>query len=118
MQTCQAYQSCPVCTHAWSPPLSRGIVADGYRRFLPMGDPGRAQKVTYKGLVYEYKNACEKPPAKLRDTDFVESVCAVATEKEPFLGHKFPPVLCCLPEFDWGRIFGTPELMHGNIAHI
>ena len=114
MQTCQAYQSCPVCTHSWSPPLSRGVVCDGYRRFLEIDDPGRQQKVTYKGLVYEYKNACEKPPPKERDTAFVQSVCAVATEKKPFLGHKFVPIICRLPGFDWGRVICTPEAMHGK----
>ena len=113
MQTCQAYQSCPVCTHAWSPPLTRGCVADGYRRFLDIGDAGRQQKVTYKGLTYEYKDACDQPLPKMRDTHFVQSVCAVATEKKPFLGHKFAPLFCRWPEFDWERLMTTPEIMHG-----
>jgi len=89
MQTCQAYQSCPVCTHAWSPPLNRGCVADGYRRFLEMGDPGRQRKVKYKGLSYEYKDVCVRKVPKTRDTEFVQSVCAVVTKNKPWLGHKF-----------------------------
>ena len=113
MQTCQAYQSCPVCTHAWSPPLSRGCVADGYRRFLEMRDPGRQRKVKYKGLSYEYKDVCARKVPKTRDTEFVQSVCAVATVKKPQLGHKFAPIFSRLPGFDWQRIFGAPEVMHG-----
>lgn len=116
MQTCQAYQSCPVCTHAWSPPLSRGVVADGFRAFLAEDDDGRQQKVTYKGLVYEYKDACNLPTPQDRNMELVQSVCAVATEKNPILGHKFPPVICSWPEFDWKRVICTPELMHGNEA--
>lgn len=118
MQTCQAYQSCPVCTHAWSPPLSRGCVADGYRRFLEMGDPGRQRKVKYKGLCYEYKDACARKVPKTRDTEFVQSVCAVATVKKPWLGHKFAPVLSRLPGFDWQRLFGAPEVMHGIYVNV
>lgn len=115
MQTCQAYQSCPVCTHAWSAPLRirGGCVTDGYRRFLDIGDEGRQQKVTYKGQTYEYKDECRQPRPKMRDTEFVRSVCSVASEKKPFLGHKFPPIICRWPEFDWERIFTSPELMHG-----
>ena len=52
MITCQGYQSCPVCTHAWSPPLSRGVFADGFRAFLPEHDPGRQNKITYEGEVW------------------------------------------------------------------
>ena len=50
MQTCQAYQSCPVCTHSWSSPLSRGVVCDGYRSFLPVDSPGREARVQYAGV--------------------------------------------------------------------
>ena len=114
MLTCQAYQSCPVCTHAWSPPLSHGCVADGFRAFLPENDPGRQQKFTYEGEVYEYKNVCDLPTPKDRDMELVQSVCSVATEKKPILGHKFPPVICSWPEFDWRRILCTPEAMHGK----
>ncbi len=113
MITCQGYQSCPVCTHAWSPPLSRGVVADGFRAFLAEHDPGRQKNITYEGEVYEYKSACDLPVPKNRDMELVQSVCAVATEKKPILGHKFPPVICSWPDFDWRRVLATPEAMHG-----
>ena len=54
MQACQAYQSCPVCTHSWSEPLSHGAVCDGHRAFLPPGAPGRQKHVQYKGHTYQY----------------------------------------------------------------
>ena len=55
MQACQAYQSCPICTHAWSKPLNRTPVYDGFRSFLPKDHVGRQKRVHYKGHVYEYK---------------------------------------------------------------
>lgn len=118
MVTCQGYQSCPVCTHAWSKPLSHGVVADGFRAFLPEADPGRQQKFTYEGEVYEFKNKCDIPTPKERDMELVQAVCTVATEKKPILGHKFPPVICSWPEFDWQRVLTAPELMHGNFVTI
>lgn len=115
MISCQGYQSCPVCTHSWSPPLSHGVVCDGYRAFLPEGDPGRQQKFTYQGEVYEFKDACDISMPKERDMELVQAVCAIATERKPILGHKFAPVICSWPEFDWQRVLTTAELMHGNI---
>ena len=56
MQTCQAYQACPVCTHSWSAPLNHGVVCDGHRAFLPVDHPGRQQRVLYKGQTYEYRS--------------------------------------------------------------
>ena len=112
MITCQGYQSCPVCTHALSPPLSHGLVADGFRSFLPMGDPGRQQSFMHEGERYEFKDVEVRPIPKNRNTELVWSVCAIATKRRPILGHKFPPVICSWPEFDWERLMTTPELMH------
>ena len=57
MQSCMGYQTCPLCTHSWSKPIGRNnkLVYDGYRCFLPVGDPGREKVVTYKDNVYEYR---------------------------------------------------------------
>ena len=112
MQTCQAYQGCPVCLHSWSAPLSHGCVCDGFRRFLPPGDPGRQRRVMYKGLQYEYKDECLLPEPKIRDQSLVQSICSIATAKKPVLGHKVPPVVARIPGFRWRRILCTPEAMH------
>ena len=112
MQACQAYQSCPMCTHSWSPPLTRGCVCDGFRSFLPPGAHGREQRVEYEGHVYQYKNKCERPKPKYRDTAFVKAVLTVATRKKPVLGHKCAPLICRWPGFDWVRVLCVPEFMH------
>ena len=113
MQTCQAYQACPVCTHAFSKPLTRGVVADGYRSFLPSRSAGRARRVRYKGHIYEYKDVERRPKPKYRSTEFVKQVLSIATSKNPVLGHKTAPLLCRWPGFDWRRVICTPEAMHG-----
>jgi len=112
MQACQAYQSCPVCTHCWSPPLSRGCVCDGMRSFLPPDAPGREQRVEYNGNVYEYKDKCTRPKPKYRDSAFVKSVLTIATRENPVLGHKFAPLIASWPGFDWRRVLCVPEMMH------
>ena len=33
--------------------------------------------------------------------------------RSSILGHKFPPVICSWPDFDWRRVLATPEVMHG-----
>ena len=112
MQACQAYQSCPVCLHAWTKGLFRKASYDGYRRFLPAGAEGREQKVNYCGQVYEYRNVCDEPKPKYRDGAFVKSVVALATPKKPLLGHKDVPMVAGWPGFDWRR-YNIPEIMHG-----
>lgn len=114
MQTCQAYQSCPTCTHSWSPPLGprRGCVYDGVRSFLPPDSPGREQRVEYAGHVYEYKNKCDRPEPKYRDSTFVQAVLSIATPRNPVLGHKVAPLISSWPGFDWSRVLCVPELMH------
>lgn len=114
MQTCQAYQSCPVCLHSWSKPLSRGVVCDGHRAFLPAGDAGRQERVVYKGNTYEYKDVCETPKPKYRDDAFVQSVLTICSEKKPVLGHKTAPLPCRFPGFSWLRFLGNQEIMHGS----
>jgi hypothetical protein len=81
---------------------------------LPEGDPGRQQKFTYQGEVFEFKDACDVATPKLRDMELVQAICTIATEKKPILGHKFPPVICCWPEFDWQRVLTAAEVMHGR----
>ena len=115
MQTCQAYQSCPVCTHAWSPPLSRGVDVNGSCLWVILGvhkrwltkDSSMSTRMYVRNLLPSFGT-----PILLS-----QFVLTIDTEKQPFFGHKFPPILCCLPEFDWGRIFGIPELIHSNIAN-
>ena len=113
MQACQAYQSCPNCTHAFSEPLTRGVVCDGFRVFLPPGSAGRERLVKYKGNTYEYKDVERRPKPKYRDNKFVKKVLSIATTKNPVLGHKTAPLLCNWPGFDWRRVMGLPEPMHG-----
>lgn len=58
MQSCQSYQSCPVCTHKWSPGSlvgKRQCVCDGYRRFLSIQSRARQKNFTYKGHEYQYR---------------------------------------------------------------
>ena len=58
MQACQAYQSCWVCTHSWSPGRlvgRRQCIFDGYRAFLAPGSRARRQTFTYKGNKYQFR---------------------------------------------------------------
>ena len=58
MQSCQAYQSCPVCTHEWTPGSvlgRKGCVCDGYRRFLAKNSRARDKSFRFKGHKYEYR---------------------------------------------------------------
>lgn len=114
MQTCQAYQSCPVCTHSWSKPLHHGVVCDGHRAFLPEGDPGRQRTYIFKGQKYEYKDECTTAPPKTKDNEFVKSILTLCTSRKPILGHKTPPLPARMPGFDWLRVLGCPEIMHGK----
>lgn len=58
MQACQAYQSCWVCTHSWSPGRlvgRRQCLFDGYRVFLAPGSRARRQTFRYKGRKYQFR---------------------------------------------------------------
>lgn len=59
MQACQAYQSCWVCTHAWSPGRlvqRRQCIFDGYRSFLAPESRGRRQTFRFKGIKYQFRS--------------------------------------------------------------
>lgn len=58
MQACQAYQSCWVCTHSWSPGRlvrRRQCIFDGYRAFLAPGSRARRRTFKFKGFTYQYR---------------------------------------------------------------
>ena len=51
-----------------------------------------------------------------RDDKFVQSAVGVATEKNPFCGHKGAPLLSNWPGYSWYRM-NVPEIMHGTHRH-
>ena len=58
MQACQAYQSCWVCTHSWTPGRlvgRRQCIFDGYRVFLAPTSRARRQTFMYKGQKYQFR---------------------------------------------------------------
>ena len=115
MQACQAYQSCWCCTHAWSPGSlvsRRQCIFDGFRRFLRVGSRARQKTMFYKGKMYEFRNICVAPKPKKRDDEFVRVAVSLATNAQPFCGHKYVPLVAKWPSFNWYR-FGIPEPMHG-----
>ena len=54
---------------------------------------------------------------KVRSNDFVRKAVALASEKNPFAGHKTTPLLARWPGFDWVR-YNVPEIMHGKTEHL
>jgi len=61
MQACQAYQSCWVCTHSWSPGRlvrRRQCIFDGYRAFLTPNSRARRRTFKFKGIKYQYRWVC------------------------------------------------------------
>ena len=114
MQNCQAYQSCCVCTHTWSPGPRRKCMYDGYRCFLRMGSRGRDKRVVFRGHVYEYRDVEERPIPTRRDDGLVHAAVKMAMDRrQPILGHKRYPLLSQWPGFSWYR-FNPPDLMHDS----
>lgn len=117
MQHCQAFQSCCICTHSWTPGLSRGCDCDGYRRFLAMTSRGRMRKVRYNGNVYEFSELERRKPPTYRDVKLARQCLAVGTKSQPFLGHKHAPLVGNWPGYAWRRV-NVPEWAHGSLHNI
>ena len=116
MQACQAYQSCWVCTHSWSPGSlinRKACIYEGSRCFLKAGSRGRQKTLFHKGNKYEFRNVCVTPEPRRRDEDFVRVAVSLATKSKPFCGHKYVPLIGKWLSADWYR-FGIPEPMHGR----
>ena len=117
MQACQSYQACPICLHAWSPgALIRRThcIYDGARCFLAPGSRARQRRFRRKGQTYEYRCVETRPKPKYRDDEFVKSAVALATNAQPFCGHKpVVPLLAMWPGWSWRRT-NQPEPMHGS----
>ena len=59
MQSCQSYQGCPVCLHAWTKGKTIGrkqVVCDGYRCFLHKDSAARNKSFVFEGQKYEYRS--------------------------------------------------------------
>lgn len=66
---------------------------------------------TYTCLVC--RNIEKRPVPAKRDDAFVQRAVSVATEKQPFCGHKTTPLLAKWPGYSWYRT-NVPEIMHGR----
>ena len=120
MQTCQAYQGCPTCTHSWSPGSlipRKQCVYDGYRRFLCAGSRGRKKTFKYQGAWYQFRCVETRPKPTTRDDVFVRKAVSLGSEKKPFAGHKSAPLLARWPDFSWYRM-NVVELMHGELHNL
>lgn len=119
MQTCQSYQGCPICLSVWSPGrLVRRTqcLYDGYRQFLAPGSRARQKSFTRKRHTYEYRCVETRTKPRYRDDEFVKSAVALATNAQPFCGHKPQvPLLAGWPGWSWRRT-NTPEPMHGSLT--
>ena len=117
MQTCQSYQGCHVCLASWSSGrlvFRRQCLYDGYRQFLAPASRARAKSFRHKGHTYQYRCVEVRQKPKYRDDDFVMSAVALATNAQPFCGHKPQvPLLALWPGWSWRRT-NTPEPMHGT----
>ena len=112
MQTSGAYQSCCVCIHSWSHGLVKKPIYDGYRQFLQAGSRARQRTFRYRGHTYQFKNVEHLLPSRKRNGDFVRECVAVAEMRgEPFMGHKWMPMISNWPGFDWYRL-NVPDVMH------
>ena len=109
MQAVSAFYPCPHCIHNWQPGL-RGQVYGGYRRFLEIGSSWRSKTFTFRGHVYEFRDAENRPPAKLRNDHNVAIMAARGTPARPFLGHKGLPFLSSWEGVDWEG--STCDKMH------
>lgn len=57
MESCLAYQGCPVCLHTWSAGSLLGqtkCIYDGYRRFLDVNSRARRPRFRHGGNVYQF----------------------------------------------------------------
>ena len=114
MQHNQAYQSCCVCTHAFTPGLVRACDFDGFRRFLAVTSRGRMRRLRSNGQTYEFSEVERRPPAQHRDTKFVRECLQAGRQlRMNLLGHKHAPLIAKWPGFDWWRV-NVPELMHDS----
>ena len=59
------------------------------------------------------RNVEKRQVPGLRDDKFVRRAVGVATEKNPFCGHKSAPLLAKWPHYSWYRM-NVPEIMHGK----
>ena len=109
MQAVTAIYPCPLCLHTWQPGLTRPIYG-GYRRFLPVGHPWRAQNFTFKGHKFEYRDVERRPPPIRRTDALVDRMLARARPGRPCCGHKGAPFLSNWDGADWGR--SMCDVMH------
>ena len=118
MLACQSYQSCPICTHAWTPGAMIGrkqCVFDGFRRFLASSSRARDKKFRYKSNTYEYRCVETRQKPRYRDDEFVRAAVSLATKAQPFCGHRpQAPHLAKWSGFSWRRM-NQPEPAHGNL---
>jgi hypothetical protein len=55
MTSCTSLFPCPHCVHNWQPGRKLQVYA-GFRRFLPVGHPWRAQSFVFQGQRYNNNN--------------------------------------------------------------
>ena len=114
MKHSQAYQSCCVCTHSFTPGLAKACDFDGFRRFLAVNSRGRMRRIRSNGQTYEFSEVERRPLPQHRDNKFVRECLQAGRQlRMNLLGHKHAPLIAKWPGFDWWRI-NVPELMHDS----
>ena len=115
LQSCTAYQGCPICLHSFSPGSTlhqTKCVCDGYRRFLAVNSRGRLKEFPYRGHVYQYGTIETRQSPVYRDNELAMKACAYAERiGAAFLGHKRTPLTAGWPGFDIRR-YCPGEMMH------
>ena len=109
MQAITAFYPCPHCLHTWQPGR-RGQVYGGYRRFLPSDSAWRQKSFQFMGRLYQFRDVERRTPPRLRDDVNVPIMCARASYRRPFLGHKGLHFFSTWEGVDWDG--NTCDMMH------
>lgn len=108
----QSYCGCSTCAVHYDQGPGEPIFALA-RRYLPLGHPLREQHCTFKGRMYEYRNAESRTPPAVKTSQTLFNYVARARHHgvEHYLGQKGPIMLHKYLTMEYSR-FNLLEWMH------